>query len=461
MFSSKKTEALLATIRAGKVMTLGEKLHLIIELSIPSILAQITTVLMLFIDSSMVGHLGTNASASIGLIQSTTWLMSNVTVAAAMGFSVQAAHFIGANDFVKARQVFRHGLICAITLSIILGIIGIVVSFPLPYWLGGTAEFAGGSSQYFFVFSLILPFIQLANLTAAMLKCSGNMTVPSIISVAMCILDVVFNYLFIYILDYGVLGAALGTATAFIIGSLTEMYIAVHRNKILALNQDHTPFRWMSNYVHNAVKIGLPMAIQSVLMSGAQIISTVIVAPLGKVAIAANTFAITVESLCYMPGYGIGDAATTLVGQSMGAGRQDVCRSFARMTVFLGMAVMAFMGILMYIFAPEMLGVLTPVDAIREQGVQSLRIEAFAEPFFAASIVVYCVCVGAGDTLKPALMNLLSIWCVRLTLAAILAPTYGLKGVWVAMAVELTFRGSIFLYRLFFGKWQSNAHKIS
>lgn len=117
------------------------------------------------------------------------------------------------------------------------------------------------------------------------------------------------------------------------------------------------------------------------------------------------------------------------------------------------MAVMAFMGIVMYVFAPEMIGFLSPVEAIRELGTQCLRIEAFAEPFFAASIVVYSVCVGAGDTLKPAIINLFSMWFVRLTLAYVLAQQYGLRGVWTAMAIELTFRGILFLIRLFRGKW--------
>ena len=123
------------------------------------------------------------------------------------------------------------------------------------------------------------------------------------------------------------------------------------------------------------------------------------------------------------------------------------------------MGVMAFMGMVMYIFAPEMIGVMTPDEQVRLLGAQSLRIEAFAEPMFAAAIVTYSVCLGAGDTLRPACMNLASMWLVRLTLAAYLAPTYGLRGVWTAMAVELTFRGTIFLIRLFRGKWMKNGIK--
>lgn len=453
MLGNKKSEALLANIRNGLPMPQNEKLKLIVSLSIPSILAQITTVMMFFIDASMVGHLGAEASASIGLVESTTWLMGSVMSAASMGFSVQVSHFIGANDFFKARQVFRHGLLCGLAFSLIIATIGTSIHSVLPLWLGGGNDINHDASQYYLVFSLTMPFILLFHLSASMIKCSGNMQLPSLMSVLLCVLDVIFNYLFIYILHLGVVGAAIGTSMAYISTSLPIAWMATRRNKILALQLDNVPFKWVWDYVTKAIRISLPMAIQSVLMSGAQIVSTLIVAPLGNIAIASNSFAITAESLCYMPGYGIGDAATTLVGQTYGAGRKDLCKSFAHMTVGLGMLVMAFMGLIMYIFAPEMIGLLSPVESIRTLGTTILRIEAFAEPFFAASIVVYSICVGAGDTLRPAIMNLVSMWCVRLTLAAWLARDYGLKGVWTAMAIELTFRGSIFLYRLFRGNW--------
>ena len=331
---------------------------------------------------------------------------------------------------------------------------GVIISGRLPYWLGGGSEIAGDATTYFLVFMLIMPFFQLSTLSGAMLKSSGDMRVPSIMSIAMCVLDVGFNYIFIFIMHLGVLGAALGTAVSVIIGALGQAYFAVFRNKILALRNSGERFVWNGGYVMNALKISLPMAAQSILMGGAQIVSTIIVAPLGIFAIAANSFAVTAESLCYMPGYGIGEAATTLVGQSIGAGQRALTKSFAHMTIWLGMGVMAFMGILMYVFAPEMIGFLSPVAEIRSLGTTVLRIEAFAEPFFAASIVGYSICVGAGDTLRPAIMNLFSMWLVRLTLAALLAPRYGLPGVWFAMAVELTFRGTIFLIRIYRGRWQ-------
>ena len=441
------------SIRLGRDMARREKLNLIVGLSIPSMLAQISTVMMFFIDASMVGHLGAEASASIGLIESTTWLIGSLLSAAATGFSVQVAHFIGANDFVKARQVFRHALICGLLFSVCLALIGVAIHLPLPYWLGGGSDIADNSSRYFLIYALALPFIFLYHTSEMMLKSAGNMHTPSVMAILVCICDVVFNYLFIYIFKMGVVGAAYGTALAYICISLPNLWLAACQNKILNLRQDAARFHWVKEYVRNACKISIPIAIQNILMSGAQIVSTMIVAPLGNIAIAAHSFAITAESLCYMPGYGIGDAATTLVGQTHGANRMDLCKNFAYMTVGFGMAVMALMGVVMYVFAPEMIGLLSPVESIQELGTTCLRIEAFAEPFFAASIVTYSVCVGAGDTFKPAAINLSTMWFVRLTLAYGLSKSYGLEGVWIAMAVELTFRGILFLVRLFRGSW--------
>ena len=454
--AKKKSDILLEQIRAGLPMTQGQKLNLIYQLSIPSILAQITNVMMFFIDQSMVGRIGVEAAAACGLVESSCWLCGSLTSAASMGFSVQVAHFIGANDFERARSVFRHGILCTLLFSLVITTTGLLICRQLPFWLGGGADIAHDASLYFGIFMLVIPFLQMGGLAGAMLKCSGNMRIPSVVSVLMCVLDVCFNYVFIFVFHLGVLGVALGTALAEIICACIQAYFAIFHSELLRLVGRLEHMKWQWDYVKNALKICVPMAAQSMLMSGAQIVSTMIVAPLGNVAIAANTFAITAESLCYMPGYGIGEAATTLIGQSIGAARRELCRSFARMTVFSGMAVMAAMGVIMYVLAPELMALMTPEREIVDLGAAILRIEAFAEPMFAASIVCYSAFVGAGDTLKPAIMNLCSMWLVRLTLAALLARDYGLRGVWFAMAVELTFRGLIFLWRLFRGKWMKS-----
>lgn len=434
-------------------MTRSEKLRLIVNLSIPSILAQISATVMFFIDAAMVGHLGERATAAIGIVETTTWLMGGLASAASLGFSVQVAHFIGANDFESARRVLRQSLICCLIWSAMLSFICIAIHTRLPFWLGGNDDIASDASLYFLIIGIAGMFFQMEGLAGSMLKCSGNMKIPSALNIMMCVLDVVFNYFFIYILNMGVAGAALGTALAELITAALMLYFLLIRSDMLSLKGRPGSFRPEAHTVKTAIKIGAPMGFQHLLMGGAQIVSTTIVAPLGTIAIAANSLAITVESLCYMPGYGIAEAATTLIGQSIGAGQKVLTRSFAYMSVGLGMVVMTIMGALMFFFAPELISIMTPVGEIISQGAIALRIEAFAEPMFAAMIVANGVFIGAGDTLIPAIMSLSSMWGVRLTLAAWMAPRFGLKGVWIAMAIDLTCRGIAFLTRLFQGKW--------
>ncbi len=464
MFGRKRGKTdLLAYIREGREMTQGEKLRLIVSLSIPSILAQISATVMFFIDASMVGHLGAKASAAIGLVETTCWLMGGLGAAANMGFSVQVAHAIGANDFERARRVLRQSLVCCLVWSVTITSLALLVSGRLPYWLGGAAEIAHDASLYFCIIGMAGIFFQMSGLAGSMLKCSGNMKIPSMLNICMCVMDVIFNYLFIYALGLGVTGAAIGTGLAELVTACLMMYFLLWRSDMLGIFKaddaqqaprlSHHDYRPTSDVVVNAVKIGAPMGLQHLLMGGAQIVSTLIVAPLGTVAIAAHSLGITVESLCYMPGFGIAEAATTLVGQSFGAGKRMLTQQFARMSAGLGIAVMTLMGVLMWLFATELMAVMTPVEEIIAIGARCLRIEAFAEPLFAASIVINGVFIGAGDTLRPAIMSLASMWGVRLTLAALLATTYGLPGVWTAMAIELSFRGVIFLIRLMRGGW--------
>ena len=449
----KNSELLLSYIREGRTMSQREKLWLIVSLSIPSILAQISATVMFFIDASMVGHLGAKASAAIGLVETTGWLMGGIGSAANMGFSVQVAHFIGANDMEAARRVLRQSIVCCIAWSLFISMTALFVSPYLPYWMGGNEDIAHDASLYFAIFGVSGIFFQMEGLAGSMLKCSGNMKIPSILNIGMCVMDVVFNYLFIYVLGLGVMGAAIGTGLAMLVTACMMMYFLIVKSKMLSLKGRPGSFKPKSDTISTAIKIGAPMGLQHMLMGGAYMVSTMIVAPLGTIAIAAHSLAITVESLCYMPGYGIAEAATTLVGQGIGAGQKLLTRSFARMSVGLGIGVMTMMGVLMWIFAPELMALMSPVEEVIALGSQVLRIEAWAEPMFAAAIVCNGVFIGAGDTIIPAVMSLGSMWAVRLTLAATLAPKYGLKGVWTAMAIELVFRGSIFLARLFKGKW--------
>jgi len=453
-------DILLQRIRNGGALSTGAQIRLCFMLSYPAILAQLSSVLMQYIDTSMVGHLGPAAGASIGLVSTCLWLWGGFCFAVSSGFSVQVSHLIGANDFKAARNVLRQALTVALGFSTALALIGAAVSHSLPYWLGGGPDIVEDAGKYFLIIALFMPAMQLDWMCAAMLQASGNMKVPSLLSIGMCVLDVAFNYLFIYVLDMGVVGAAIGSGLAEVITAAAMLSFLVFKCPELKLTQEPGSFRPTEKVVKKALNISGPMAFQNLLLRGGYIAATVIVAPLGTIAIAANTFAITAESLCYMPGAGIADASTALVGQSLGARRKELATRFAWITTIMAMGIMGSLAILMYIFAPQMMGLLSPDREVIDLGARVLRIEAFAEVGYAAAMVVYGSCVGAGDTKWPSVMNFGSMWVVRIIPAIFITRIYGLVGFWVCMAVELTFRGSIFLVRLIRGTWLKNVEDI-
>lgn len=434
------------------------KLRLTLLLSIPSIIAQFSFIAMQMIDAAMLGHLSTTQAAAVGLVSTTIWLFGGLHSAFATGFCVQVAHSVGAGKINRAKSVIRQGILASLLFSTCFLIIGIAIAPFLPHWLGASPEICPLASQYFDIFCLGLPIVITNRVAAGSLRCSGNIKTPSMLMVLMCVLDVVFNYIFIFQFHLGTAGAAYATLVAYGITTTWLLYELFIRDKVLRLNITDLHFLRTTALpriltaqlpsraiLRKAYNISWPIGLERSIMNGAQVTISSLIAPIGPVAIAANSFGINIESLCYMPGYGIGEAATTLVGQSKGAGRGYLMRSFAWISLGMGMIIMALMGILMWLFAPEMFAAITPDRSVIALGTDILRIEAWAEPFFAASIVAYSAFVGAGRTLAPCSVNLLSIWVVRVTLTLALVPLWGLRGAWIAMAIELCVRGTVFI----------------
>ena len=451
--SASHKDLLLEKLRGGEPLLRREQLKLAWLLGLPAMLAQLGTIVMEYIDAGMVGRLGSEQAASIGLVATSTWIFGGFCFANSSGFSVQVSQLIGSRNYAKARSVMRKGFLSVLGFSLVLSFLGLLISPFLPHWLGGDAAICADASAYFAIFCAFLPVMQIAVTSCSMLQASGNMKIPSIVEVSACILDVGLNYLFIYVLDMGVKGAALGTGLATMIThafALWYLFIVCPELNILQDSGSWIPDR---ESLKAAFGISGPMWLQNIITRGAYVMSTVIVAPLGTIAIAANSFAITAESFCYMPGYGLSDAATSLVGQSIGAKRKELARQFAYITTGLAATLMTGAGILMYIFAPQMMGVLTNDPEVIALGVKVLRIEAFAETLYAVSIIGYGSCVGAGDTMVPMILNFASMWVVRIGLAFILTPKLGLAGYWIAMCIELNVRGIIFFLRIRGKRW--------
>ncbi len=461
--SKKRTEHLFSLIREGASLSTKEQIDLVWRLSLPAIFAQISFVIVQYIDAAMVGHLGPNPAAAVGLVSTSLWLIWGLVTSITAGFTVQVAQRIGAKEFDEARSVLRQSFLIGGLISLLIGAIGVAIAGWLPGWLGGGPELAKDATSYFFIFCAGAPILFFEFLASGMLRSTGNIKLPSLVNIGMCFLDALFNLLLIYpTSDYevlgfeftlpgaglGVTGAALGTILVEVVCAAILLWCLLVRSDKLSLVGHPGSFIPDIFCLRRAFRIGSPLALERFAMSTAQIVTTMIVAPLGNFALAAHSFAITAESLCYMPGFGVADAAATLVGQSIGAKRPELAKRLARINIIVVMVLMTAMGFVMYIVAPWMIGFMTDNQEIIRLGSSALRIEAFAEPMFAAAIVSYSIFVGAGYTLVPSLINLISMWTVRLPLAYLLASSYGLNGVWFAMATELCVRGCIFLWKV-------------
>ena len=298
---------LLAAVRSGGQLTLRQQIRLTLQLSVPAILAQVSSIAMQYIDASMVGRLGRDASAAIGLVASSTWLFSGLCSAVVVGFSVMVAQRIGAGEERDARNLTKQALLAGLAIGLLLAAAGAALSAPLPRWLRAEEGLFHDASAYFLVFSLSLPFVLTNRLSAGLLQSSGNMRRPSVLLVLMCGLDVVFNLLLIFPsrtvggltlpgAGLGVTGAALGTALAEAVVAVI-MCLSLLRSPVLGLRREEK-LRFVPAQLRRALQLGVPVAIERAVMSSAQVFTTGVIAPLGTVSIAANSFAVTAEALC-------------------------------------------------------------------------------------------------------------------------------------------------------------------
>lgn len=450
----------------GKPRT-RDALYAILVLAWPAILEQIMITLVQYVDTAMVGSLGSQATAAVGLTASTTWLFGGLFGAAAVGFSVQVAQHLGAGRQEDAKKVTWQALRFVVIFGLLVGSIGVALSFPLPAMLGADEAIRPSASLYFRIIACAMPFTFCSNMLSAILRCSGDTRTPMVLNVLINLLNVILNTLFIYPVrevdlfgaEFTMWGAGWGVAGAAFASSLSNTMVCILFLIVLFVKPSPVQvsfrqrYRFEKSCLLTAWRLGLPVALERVLTSFAQIVITAVITGIGTVAVAANHLAVTAESLSYMPAYGMATAATTLVGQAIGAKRKDLAKRFARLVTWLGILVMTLGGVVLFVFAPQLIMIFSRETEVIELGTQVLRIVAFAEPLFGASIVASGALRGAGDSKWPFLISLGTMWGVRITCSLLLAGPLGLNGVWLAMAAELCTRGLIFMIRLYRNRW--------
>jgi putative MATE family efflux protein len=406
----------------------------------------------------MVGSLGAVATAAVAANSSTIWLVNGMMYAFGAAFAVLAARQIGAGQKEEVHHTVRQSLLAVLGFAVVVTSVMRSIAYKLPIWIGVEDQVAPLAGTYMGIISLAYPFMILFMFMANLIRSSGDTRTPLISNIVTNITNVVGNFLLIFPTrnidvfgtsftmpgaGLGVMGAAIATAGATMMSALILFGVLVFKESPLK-----TKFRGVSwkvdwKVMRQVFRLGTPLALERATLSIGQIVLTILVTRIGTVSLAAHHLAITAESITYMPVSGFSMAATTSVAQSLGARKKEMAIDYAQRCLRWGIMLMSGTGVLMFIFSRQLMGFFTPDMAVIALGSKVLRIEAFAQPFFAMSIVIGGILRGGGDTKWPFINSLIGMWLVRLVPASILILGFGigLEAAWGCMVADLVVRG--------------------
>jgi len=435
----------------------------------PAIIDQLFQTAVQYVDSAMVGSLGAVATAAIASNSSTIWLVNGMMYALGTSFAVLAARNIGSGNEDEVKKIVRHVLMSIGILGVTMAVMLLLIGRHLPYWIGVEAKVVPGAITYMRYIAISFPFTITYIFLANLIRSSGDTRSPMICNITANIANVIGNFLLIFPsrtivllgLEIPMWGAGLGVQGAAISTAISNLLAGSMILMVILFKQSQVKVDWKGSWKPDATlfrqvcKLASPLALERATISFGQITLTILVTSVGTTALAAHHLAITAESITFMPVSGFSIAAMTLVAQSLGASRKEQAVSFARKCLLFGVLLMSFTGMLMFIFAKPLMSFFTGDSAVIDLGARVLRIEAFAEPFFALAIVGSGVLRGAGDTRWPFIYSSIGMWVVRLLPAAILINVFGfgLEAAWSCMVADLFVRGLLIFRRFLKGKW--------
>lgn len=439
------------------------------KLAWPVMLEQVLVMMVQYVDTAMVGAIGPNATAAVALTTSTNWLMNGIIAGVAIGFSVPVGNYIGAKLYDKARDVVRQSVMAVFAVGAVLTAIMLLLAPHLPYWLGGDPEICPDATSYISIVCLSYIASTSIQVCSSILRCTGDTSTPLIFNVSTNLINMVLNFLLIYEpreisvfgLSFNMWGAGLGVSGAAIATAIANMFSGVMLLRALFLKKfpcnisTKDKFRFDKEIWSDMVRVGTPVTFDRVCISFGQILMTAMVTSLGTASLAAHSLGITAESITYMPGYGFSAAATTLVAQSLGAGRKDLAKKFSSICVIGCVIMMSALGVVLFFFGGNIVSLFTPSAEVVLLSAAALKVEALAQPFFALTNSIAGTFRGARKTKWLFLFGLAGMWLVRLPVCYIMThfTTLGLTGAWIGMAGDLTVRGivSFIVYRT--GSW--------
>jgi MATE family multidrug resistance protein len=431
----------------------------VLRLALPAMGEQLLAMMVGIVDTFLVGHLGAAPLAAVGLAAQWVLLANTLLSAVATGSTALIARFVGAQEMGQANHVLRQSIMMGALVGLGCSVLGVSLARPAVLLIGAQADVVDLSALYLSVVAHVLLLSTLMFVGNASLRGAGDTRTPLYVMLLVNILNVSVAWITINgmfgLPKLGVLGSALGAATGQAAGGLLVVAILLRGRSGIRLQMANLRPDW--DMIRRILRVGLPTGMEQLLLRTGQMLFARILAVLGTIAYAANQVAINGWSLSFMPGFGFALAATTLVGQSLGAQDPQGAQRRGYLSYQIGAVLMAVIGLAFVLFPAPIVRFFTNDPQVIATGILPLRVVGLVQPLLAGAMIFSGALRGAGDTRYPMVVTGLSIWLIRLPLAYVFTLVFGwgLVGAWSAMALDMSVRGVFNFLRFRAGGWKT------
>lgn len=448
-----------------------DMLPVIFALAWPTMLEQLLQTAVQYIDTAMVGSLGTQATAAVGATSTVNWLVSSTISALGIGFLSFVSQACGAGDLKKVGRASAQAVLTVLVCGLFFTALTLGLSSYVPVWMQVDPSIQDLTARYFFILYTPMLFRTATIIFGTLLRAAGDSKTPMRVGLLVNAVNVALNFLLIYPArtwkgiplwgaGMGVVGAAVASAVSFAVGGICITLVFWKHPMVSPRGQNLRPD---PEILMPCLKVALPNALQRFGTSLGYVAFASMINSIGEVATAAHTIANTVESAFYIPGYGMQTAAATLAGNALGARDNRRARNLARMIIFVEVVLMILSGSLLFVFAPQMMRLFSRDAAVILLGATVLRMVAVSEPFYGVAIIIEGMMQGMGNTLLPFVFSITGMWGIRIvgTFLCTQLLGMGLVSAWACMIAHNMVLFCAFLVCYFTGKWNPMNRKKS
>jgi len=431
----------------------------VLRLALPAMGEQMLSMMVGIVDTYLVGHLGAAPLAAVGLANQWVFLATNLFGAVGTGATALIARFIGARDPELADKALQQSMLLGVGIGLLATVLGVTLARPAVLLLGAPDDVIVPATDYLRLASTIFFFSTLMFIGNASLRGAGDTRTPLFVMLIVNALNIIVAWTAINgpfgLPRLGVVGSALGAVAGRLAGGVLVVAILLKGKSGIQLKL--SGLRPQGTMIKRILHVGLPTGLEQLLMRVGWMLFARILTALGTVAYAANQVGVNGWSLSFMPGFGFALAATTLVGQSLGAQDPEGAQQRGYTAYWMGGLLMGLIGVLFILFPAQIVGFFTDDPAVIAVGTMPLRMVGFIQPFLAATMIFAGGLRGAGDTRFPMIITGASIWLIRLPLAYLFAIVlgWGLTGAWGALILDMSVRGIANFIRFRGGRWKS------